>query len=180
MVREAKQDRNLRFLEFFQPQPQPCVFSTSNDSEHLLTISYKSYMYTYLLQKWFRCLKTSANASPQRIYIYKYIYTVPASIGLLPANHQHLPICHLSKLPRCPIAITDIPQDAFQLSKVHGCHAIAIVGLVLIQRMFFCFFFRRKVAPKGEFWESQKSEPFRPPSWWNKVRCMEWMQNIKI
>ena len=157
MVREAKQDRNLRFLDFFQPQPQPRVFSTSNDSKHLLTISCKSYKICIHISICFRSdfdvSKHLPSASPQIIYIYiQYLLL----IGHLPANHlpsANLP--NLPRLPRCPIAITDIPQNAFQLSKVYGCHAIAIVGLFWYNACFLCFFSAKGCAERWVLGESK-------------------------
>ena len=144
MVREAKQDRNLRFLEFFQPQPQPCVFSTSNDSEHLLTISYKSYMYTYLLQKWFRCLKTSANASPQRIYIYINIYIYSTCFNWASASKSstsaNLPSVKAAKMPHCYHWYSTRRFPTFQSTRVSR-HRYSRPGFDTTH--VFLFFFRR-------------------------------------
>lgn len=89
----------------------------------------------------------------------KFSLKIPRIICLLQRFCQQmigkLPSQNICQLPRCSIAITDIPQDAFQLSKVHGCHAIAIVGLFDTTNVT-CFFFGKKVSPRGEFWESSK------------------------
>ena len=142
MVREAKQDRDLRLLKFFQPQPQPwhVIFSTSNDSEHLLTISYICFRSEFDVSKHLQML-------PQRIYTYPLQWFCQQIINIC-----HLPksICQLAKILHCYHWYSTKRFPTFQSIRVSRHR----YSRPVFQRMFFCFF-RQNVSPRGDFGESK-------------------------
>ena len=143
----------VRFVWFFPPQPQPYYVIFS-------TFSDSDHLLTRSYKIWQWSAKWSQNIC-QKVS----------------------PCQNICQLPRCSIAITDIPQDAFQLSEVHGRHAITIVGL-LKHDLGVTVMLESDLTKKAGFCYENLSKirailPLKKGCWKN-CACSEWMQNKKI